>query len=488
MILSIDQSTSATKGLVWDLNGNLLSRSDVSHKQITNEQGWVEHDPSEILKNTYKAAKNAIAAANIDPAKITVIGISNQRETAVCWDRITRRPLYNAIVWQCSRASDITEEIRKAGPEAYIRKTTGLTLSPYFSGAKFGWMAKHVQEVRDALKKGVLCCGTIDSWLIYNLTGAFKTDFSNASRTQLFDLSSLSWDVALAEAFGLSINCLPEVCMSDSLFGMTDLEGILPKPVPVHSVLGDSHGALFGNQCFEPFTAKATYGTGSSVMINAGLAPPKLIDGISASLAWGMNNQVEYVLEGNINYTGAVIQWLADDIGLIKDIGSTETPAKSVPDSGGVYLIPAFTGLGAPYFKNDARAAWLGMNRSTRREHLIRASLECIAYQIRDVVESINKCSTKPISILRADGGPTRNNFLMEFQSGILNIPVEISHTEELSAMGAAFCGAIGAGLVDKNTIFARQTRRRIESDMDDLTRNKLYYGWKEAVSLLTGG
>ena len=485
MILSIDQSTSATKGLVWALDGQLLGRADVPHKQITNDQGWIEHNPVEILTNTYKAAKKALEAAKVSPEAIKVIGIANQRETAVCWDRKTGLPLYNAIVWQCARATDITAIVKAAGLEQNIQKHTGLPLSPYFSAAKFGWIVKHIPEAAASLKENRLCCGTIDSWLIFKLTGEFKTDYSNASRTQLFNLPALDWDTPIAEAFGLKSTCLPQVCMSDSHFGMTDLGGLLPKPVPLHGVLGDSHGALFGNQCFEPFTAKATYGTGSSVMMSAGQTPLQAADGIATSIAWGINKKVEYVLEGNINYTGAIIKWLAEDIGLIDSPKSAGPIAQTVPDTGGVYLIPAFTGLGAPYFNNDARAAFIGMNRATKKAHLVRAAEESIAYQIRDVVEVINQCAKSPISVLRADGGPTKDSFLMGFQADTLNIPIEISNTEELSGMGAAFCAAIGAGLTDRETIFANQSRHRIEPSMDSPTRGRLYSGWKEAINTI---
>ena len=488
MILSIDQSTSATKGLVWSLDGHLLGRVDVPHRQITNEQGWVEHDPMEILNNTYKAAENALKSAGVKPGAVNVIGISNQRETAVCWDRATGKPLYNAIVWQCARATDIVDTVRAAGLENEVRNRTGLTLSPYFSAAKFGWMIKHVPEVANAMKAGNLCCGTVDSWLIYKLTGEFKTDYSNASRTQLFDLHDLTWSTTLAEAFGLSASCLPKVCMSDSNFGTTDLDGLLPKPIPIHGVLGDSHGALFGNQCFAPGMAKATYGTGSSVMMNVGTTPPQLTDGVVASLAWGMNGRVEYVLEGNINYAGAVVQWLMEDIGMIDDVKSAGKIAQTVADTGGVYLIPAFSGLGAPHFNSAARAAWLGMNRATRKPHLVRAAMESIAYQIRDVVEAINQCAANPISVLRVDGGPTRDDFLMEFQAGILGVDVEISRTEELSGMGAAFCAAIGAGLADRDTIFKGQARQPIKANMTENARAKLYEGWQEAINIISRG
>ena len=485
MILSIDQSTSATKGLVWSLDGELKGRADVPHRQITNTQGWVEHDPMEILANTYKAAKQAIAAANAEPRDIKVIGISNQRETAVCWDKSTGAPLYNAIVWQCARAADITHTVRLAGLEPDIRRLTGLTLSPYFSAAKFGWMAKHVPAVSAAMKQGNLCCGTMDSWLVFKLTGEFKTDYSNASRTQLLNLHTLEWDEGLAKAFGLTTSCLPEICMSDSFYGVTNLNGLLPNLVPIHGVLGDSHGALFGNRCFEPFTAKATFGTGSSIMMNAGTDLPNPADGVVASLAWGIDGKVEYVLEGNINYTGAVINWLVEDIGLLDNAKNSGVIAQTVADTGGVYLIPAFTGLGAPHFCSDARAAWLGMNRATRKTHLIRAAEECIAYQIRDVVEVINQSAGKPISLLRADGGPTRDHFLMKFTADILDIPIEISQTEELSGMGAAYCAAIGAGLTCRDSIFANQSNRKIEPTMDALVRQSLYEGWKKAINTI---
>ncbi len=472
-ILSIDQSTSATKALLWDINGKLLSRKDIPHQQITNDLGWVEHNPMEIYLNTLKAIKF------LGETDIAVLGISNQRETAVCWDRETGLPLYNAIVWQCARATDVVENI----DAAMVREKTGLQLSPYFSAAKFGWMAKHVKAVQAAMEKGTACFGTVDSWLIFKLTGAFKTDYSNASRTQLLNLHTLKWDEDLVGAFGLQMNCLPEICMSDSLFGMTDLSGLLAKSIPLHGVMGDSHAALFGNQCFAFDTAKATYGTGSSVMMNAGtdyLTPP---DGVVTSLAWGLDNQVTYVLEGNINYTGAVTKWLVEDVELVLSSKEAGTIARTVDSTGGVYLVPAFSGLGAPYFNSDARAALVGMNRATKKAHIVRAAEECIAYQIKDVVEAMGA----PLSVLRADGGPTRDQFLMQFQADMLNIPIEISETEELSGLGAAYCAAIGAGLNTRETLFKNQTRRTITPTMKSEQRRALYEGWKNAIKQIGG-
>lgn len=479
MILSIDQSTSTTKGLVWDLDGKLLGRADVPHKQITTAQGWVEHDGMEILQNTYKAAAQAIKKASIDPEKIKAIGISNQRETAICWDRETGLPLYNAIVWQCGRATDITNELNYMSET--IQQKTGMPLSPFFSGAKFSWMIRNVNEVTAANKAGTLCCGTIDSWLIFKLTGNFKTDYSNASRTQLLNLQSLVWDRSITNAFGINPASLAEICMSDSHFGETDL-GILPSPVPIHGVMGDSHSALLANDCRKPFMAKATYGTGSSIMMNAGTTCPTPTGGAVASIAWGLNNKVDYVLEGNINYTGAVIKWLVDDIELLDSPKNAGIISQTVDDTGGVYLVPAFTGLGAPYFNNNARAAFLGMNSATKKAHLIRAAEECIAYQIRDAVEAINSSSKKPISLLRVDGGPTKDSFLMGFQSDILNIPIEVSAIEELSGMGVAFCAAIAMGLCQELPIRPKQ---KIEPSMLATIRENLYKGWKNAVATI---
>ena len=378
----------------------------------------------------------------------------------------------------------LTQKIEEAGYKDEVRRRTGLTLSPFFSAAKYGWAIKHIPEAAAAKKRGSLCCGTIDSWLLFKLTGAFKTDYSNAGRTQLLDLETCAWDKELAEVFGLDTGCLPEICMSDSLFGKTDLNGLLPNPVPVHGVMGDSHAALFGNQCFEPFTAKATYGTGSSVMMNAGAERPDPGAGVSACLAWGMGNKKIYAIEGNINYSGAVIKWLAEDIGLIPDAKSAGAIARSVPDTGGVYLVPAFSGLGAPYFISEARAAFVGMNRATKKAHLVRAAEECIAYQIRDAAEAINNSAGRPLSVLRADGGATRDGFLMQFQADILNIPVEINQTEELSGFGAAACAAVGAGLASAGDIFSMQAQRgRAEPMMDTAARESLYAGWKRAVN-----
>ena len=482
VIASIDQSTTATKGLIWSLDGRLLGRADVPHRQIVNSQGWVGHDPMEILENTYRALAAALTEAQTAPGAVAAIGISNQRETALCWDKSTGKPLDNAIVWQCSRAEQISGELAEAGHGPEIRKRTGLTLSPYFSAAKYAWLIRNVAEAATVMERGNLCCGTMDSWLVYKLCGTFLTDYSNAGRTQLLNLQSLAWDGEVAAMFGIPLSCLPKIVMSDALFGLTDLDGLLPAPVPLHTVLGDSHAALYANQCHDSLSAKATYGTGSSLMMNVGTAVPEADEGVSACPAWGMNEKITYALEGNVHYAGAVIRWLAEDVGLLSEAGQAGEIARSVPDSGGVYLVPAFSGLGAPYYDEQARAAFLGMNRSTTKVHLIRAAEECIAYQLRDVLEAIKLSSGHTPTSLKIDGGPSRDPFLMQFTADILNMPLGINHREEMSGMGAAFCAAIAAGLADHETIFSQQDYHKVEPNMDTSTRIALYDGWKSAV------
>lgn len=483
-ILSIDQSTSGTKGLIFDTSGQLLARADLPHRQITNALGWVEHDPQEIYANTLAVARMALERSGLKGEEIGAVGLSNQRETAVAWNAATGRPVCNAIVWQCARAADVTEELAGRELADLVEEKTGLSLSPFYSAAKFGWMVRHVPQAREALASGQLRCGTMDSWLVYRLTDGreHRTDYSNASRTQLLNLDTLAWDPELVEAFGLSMDCLPRVCFSDSCFGETTFEGLLPHPVPIHGVLGDSHGALFGHGGAVPGTAKITYGTGSSIMVNAGPVRPRRVAGIATSLAWGMNGFVDYVLEGNINDTGAVIKWLVDDVELLSGSREAGEVASQVENTNGVYLVPAFSGLGAPYFRNDVRAALVGMNRSTKRAHIVRAAEECIAYQIADVVEAMRSGSQIPLQVFHVDGGPTRDRFLMQFQADLLGLPLDISSTEELSGAGAAYCAALGSGLTAPEAIFSRTRHTRIEPHMPPEQRETLHRGWKLAV------
>jgi len=481
-ILSIDQSTSGTKALLFDKVGSLVSRYDKPHRQIIDDKGWVEHDLEEIYRNTIEVVKQITTDSGVDKSQVVAIGISNQRETAAVWDRATGKPIYNAIVWQCPRGESICKRIAESGWSGKIKKVTGLNLSPYFSAAKIAWILENIN-----VGKNQLYAGTIDSWLIYKLTGNFKTDYSNASRTQLFDLKALEWSSEVCEIFGIDRSILPEVCNSDSCFGHTDFDGFFDSPIPIHSVMGDSHGALFGQGCHKPGMMKATYGTGSSIMMNIGDAPLLSEKGVVTSIAWGMQGKVEYVLEGNINYTGAVVKWIADDLELIESQEySAEYATKANPEDE-TYLVPAFSGLGAPYWDSTARAAICGMSRTTGKAEIIRAAVECIAYQIADVVDAMLETAGIEGESLRADGGATKNEYLMQFQSDILNLPVMVPAVEELSGAGAAYMAGIATGLYDKEKVFADMRRTQYEPSMRIEIRQKKLIGWKNAVKMVLG-
>ena len=479
-ILAIDQSTSGTKALLFDGEGRLLGRHDLPHEQKINSQGWVSHDPMEIYRNTLETVRLLLEETGADRESIGAVGISNQRETALLWDRDTGLPVADAVVWQCARAAGICQRLADRG-EA-IQERTGLNLSPYFPAAKWAW----ILENTPGLAGKNLCAGTIDAWLVYKLTGGrvFATDYSNASRTQLFNLRTLSWDSEICGWFGINPDFLPEVRFSDSLFGETDFEGLLSHPVPIHGVLGDSHGALFGQGCLSPGMVKATYGTGSSVMMHIGQRPVFSKKGLVTSLAWGMEGKVDYVLEGNINYTGAVTKWMVEELGLLSSSKEAGPVAQSADPADTTYLVPAFTGLGAPYWDSGAKAMLYGMSRTTGRAEIVKAAEECIAYQIADVLELMGQEAGVTIQELRVDGGPTKDKFLMQFQSDILHIPVAAPEREELSGMGAAFCAGIAAGVYTRE-IFQRVRRRRLAPEMEETLRKTKRAGWRQAVEIL---
>lgn len=485
-ILGIDQSTQGTKGLLFDEQGELIERYDLPHEQIINHKGWVEHDPNEIIKNTILVVKGVVEKVGIVKQDILGVGISNQRETAMVWDRKTGEPVFNAIVWQCARGEKICNEIETKGYGEMIKKHTGLHLSPYFSAAKISWILKNSNELKGKSERNELCCGTMDSWLIYKLTKGkeFKTDYSNASRTQLFNIQTLSWDQEICALFGINPSCLAEVCDSNAYFGETDLEGYFDKSIPIHGVLGDSHGALYGQGCLAKGMIKSTYGTGSSVMMNIGNKPIFSKNGVVTSLAWGIDGQVNYVLEGNINYTGAVISWLQNDLKIIKSAEETEKLAELANLEDRTYLVPAFTGLGAPYWDSKATGIFTGMTRVTGQAEMIRAALDCIAYQIADIVKVMGNETGIPIQEVRADGGPTRNRYLMQFQSDMLGITVQVSKTEELSGIGAAYAAGIALNLYDKEKVFSQIRRTKYEKKMEDDKQLELYQGWRKAVQL----
>lgn len=483
-IIGIDQSTQGTKALLFNQNGSLISRIDKAHRQIINEKGWVSHDPVEIYRNTLEVVKGLLESSGADREKIAGVGISNQRETSLAWDRVTGEPLGDAIVWQCARAVDICERVEKMGEAENVRRRTGINLSPYFPASKIAWILENIPEAREKADRGEICHGTVDSWLVFKLTRgkSYKTDYSNASRTQLFNIFDLKWDEEVCRMFHINPENMAEVCDSNSNFGETDFEGLLPKPVPIHGVLGDSHGALFGQGCLKAGMIKSTYGTGSSIMMNIGDKPVLSTHGVVTSLAWSMSGKVDYVLEGNLNYTGAVITWLKDDLKLIDSPSETQRLAEKATADDSLYLVPAFSGLGAPYWDSRAAAAILGMTRTTGKAEVVRAGLECIAYQITDIVKAMSEDAGVNVGELRVDGGPTRNSYLMQFQSDIAQAAVQVPDAEELSGIGPAYAAGLALGLWDES-VFGNIKRMKYEPVMEGRQAERKYDGWKDAVS-----
>lgn len=487
-VIGIDQSTQGTKALLFDKEGKLKVRCDLPHRQIINDQGWVSHDLNEIYHNTLEVTKLLLKKGQVAASQVACIGISNQRETTCMWNRRTGVPVDHAIVWQCSRAKDIEADVAATGRNAEIKYKTGIPLSAYYPACKMAWLLKSHPEIHSL--KDEICFGTVDTWLIWKLTEdhAFKTDYSNASRTQLFNIHTLSWDEELCRLFGVPVQMLPEVCDSDGLFGYTTMEGLFEEAVPIHGVLGDSHGALFGQGCHKSGMIKTTYGTGSSMMMHIGDAPVMSTHGMATSLAWKMNGRAEYVLEGNLNYTGAVITWLKDDLRLIDSPAETGALAFEANPADSTYLVPAFSGLGAPYWDSDAVAMFYGMSRTTRRAELVKAALESIAYQITDLVCAMEQDTGICIEEVRVDGGPTKNDYLMQFQSDLFQKRVTIPEYEELSGIGAAYAAGIGQGFYDREKLFEGVSRRVYTPKMPEMIRNEKYTGWKNAVGKVLKG
>ncbi|HHU53862.1 MAG TPA: glycerol kinase GlpK [Clostridiaceae bacterium] len=488
-ILAIDQSTQGTKALIIDQNGDIVCRKTKEHRQIITPEGWIEHDPIEIYENLLTMVRDILLAQKIAPKDIRVIGLCNQRETTLAWDKNTGEPLYNAIVWQCDRAQIITQKIIDQGYAAYIKKVTGIPASPYYSAAKMTWFFENVEEINIKAKNNEVCFSTMDSWLLFQMLGGTpKTDYSNAARTQLFNINELKWDEELCDIFNVPINSLPELCPSNDLFGYTDLAGIFPEPIPIHSVMGDSNGAMYAQGCHKFGMVKATYGTGSSVMMNIGNKPIFNEEGVVTSIGWFVDNKPTYVLEGNINYTGAVTQWLVDDLKILEKASLAGTVAGRARDIEGLYLIPAFSGLGAPYWKNNVRAMICGMDRNTGNAEIVRAGEECIAYQITDIISIMEKEIQQRIEHLRVDGGPTKDKFLMQFQSDITDSDVRVAQIEELSGSGVGFMAGIAVNLLDENTIFNKKPAAVYRSSMADHLRTKKIKGWKSALEMLING
>ncbi|BEU88865.1 glycerol kinase GlpK [Selenomonas sp. TAMA-11512] len=482
-ILAVDQSTQGTKALLLNEKGESVLRVDRPHRQIIDERGWVEHDGEEIWGNLLSLVRELLEKAKLTGEEIEAIGISNQRETVIAFHKETGKPLYNAIVWQCGRGEAIARRLADAGKGDLICAATGVPLSPYFSAAKLAWIMENVPEAKELAAAGKLAMGTMDTYLVHRLTAGavLATDYSNASRTQLFDIGELTWSKPVTEAFGIPLSALAEVRDSNGHFGETDVDGILPKKVPIRAVFGDSHAALYGHGAQEAGGAKATYGTGSSIMLNTGDRRVTSKKGIATSLAWGIDGKVSYCLEGNINYTGASVTWLKEDLELIRSASEVEALARASNPHDESVFVPAFTGLNAPYWVSDARGVFTKISRTTGKKELCRAVLDAIAMQITDIVELMKEEGGFPLTTIFVDGGPTKNAWLMQRQADLLQGSVEVPAAEELSALGAGYAAGIAVGLYDKS-IFRRMSRTSYAHTMDAPTHERLRRGWKKAV------
>ncbi len=490
-ILSIDQSTSATKAVLFDNNASFVARADTSHRQFYPRPGWVEHNPEEIFDNTIKVINSVIEQSGIEIGLIKCLSITNQRETVLVWDKVNGKPVHNAVVWQCLRGEEKCNELKKDGYEEIIKGKTGLIIDPYFSASGLHWILNSNSEIRYKAGRGELAAGTVDSWLIWKLTGGkvHATDFSNACRTMLFNIHTMKWDEEICDLFDVPPDILPEVKCADDIFGFTTAGGIFRKEIPVSGVLGDSHAALFGQRCFNPGLSKVTYGTGSSVMLNIGEKASEAPEGLVTSVGYGIKSKTDYVFEGNIHSTGATIKWMADALQIMNNPEESDELASSVKSTDGVYFVPAFAGLGAPYWDNQARASISGIRGSTRKAHIVRAGLESIAYQVKDLLDLMADKAGIELTEIRVDGGPTRNKFLMQFQADMLGVPITLSDIEEASALGVALAGGIGTDIWKDLPQLKKlyKSRAMIKPLMTAEKQKLLYQGWKRAVCLTRG-
>ncbi len=485
-IMSLDQGTTSCRAILFNKEGHIVGSAQKEFKQIYPKPGWVEHDAMEIWGIQSGVMREVIATADVRAEEIATIGITNQRETTVIWDKETGRPIYNAIVWQSRQTAAICEELKEAGLEPYIKEATGLVIDAYFSGSKVKWILDNVEGSRERAKRGELLFGTMDTWLIWNLTrGVHVTEYSNASRTMLFNIQELKWDQKLLDALDIPIELLPEVKNSSEIYGYTHEKTFGGASIPISGAAGDQQAALFGQACFEPGMAKNTYGTGSFILMNTGEEFIKSDNGLLTTIAWGIDGKVEYALEGSIFIAGAAIQWLRDEMRLIFSADESEFFASKVKDSNGVYVVPAFSGLGAPYWDMYARGAIVGLTRGANKNHIIRATLESIAYQSRDVIDLMVQDSGIKLERLKVDGGASANNFLMQFQSDILGVPVDRPKVVETTALGAAYLAGLAVGFWNnKEDIIGNvQTGKTFFNTMTDEKRAVMYKGWKKAVT-----
>jgi len=485
-IVALDQGTTSCRTIIFDKFGKIVGQASREFRQIYPKPGWVEHDAEEIWQCQLSTLKDALRNNNIDPVQVASIGITNQRETLVVWNRHTGKPVHNAIVWQCRRTASICDELIQKGKQETIYRKTGLVIDAYFSATKLYWILNQVPGARAMAEEGDLLAGTIDTWLIWNFTGGkvHATDYTNASRTMLFNISELCWDEDLMELFEVPSNMLPEVKDSSGYFGSVD-EVLLGHEIPITGVAGDQHAALFGQVCFSKGMVKNTYGTGCFILMNTGDQPKFSANNLLATIAWCIGGKAEYALEGSVFTAGAAVQWLRDELGLIQNAAETESLAEAVEDTNGVYIVPAFVGLGAPYWDPYARGVILGLTRGANKNHIVRAVLESLAYQSKDVLEVMEKDSGVAIPELRVDGGASANNFLMQFQSDILGIPVVRPEVTETTARGAAFLAGLEAGVWSSKDEIERiwERDKKFIPKMDKLVRDEKYRLWKKAVS-----
>ncbi len=487
-ILSLDQGTTSSRAILFNKSGVAIGQRQIPFRQIFPRPGWVEHDPDEIWASQLAAARGAIEAAQIESDQIVAIGIANQRETTIVWDKSTGRPVYNAIVWQCRRSSDICDELRALGLADIVRDKTGLVLDPYFSGTKLMWLFDQMPGLRARAERGEVLFGTVDSWLVYKLTGAHLTDPTNASRTLLFNINTGEWDDELLRQFKIPAAVLPRVAPSSGVLGIARKE-FFGAEIPVAGCAGDQQAALFGHACFAPGEAKNTYGTGCFTLMNTGADPVASRHGLLTTIAWDLGKGYTYALEGSVFIAGAVIQWLRDQMGMLADTAESEGLARSVEDSGEVFFVPAFVGLGAPYWDADARGAVVGITRGTTKAHFVRAALESIAYQSKDLFDAMEKDARSVIPCIKADGGASANNFLMQFQADILDRRVILPEVGETTALGAAYLAGLATGYWDSMAEIEGNWRKKREftPSLSEEKRRRLLESWGKAVETARG-
>ncbi len=490
-ILALDQGTTSSRSILFNRKGEIVEVSQKEFSQIYPKSGWVEHDPMEILTTQLDTAKDVVKKAGISPEEIASIGITNQRETTVIWDKKTGEPVYNAIVWQCRRTAAICDSLKEKNLESYVKENTGLVIDAYFSGTKIKWILDNVETAREKALEGDLLFGTIDTWLIWNLTNKkiHVTDYSNASRTMIYNIKSLQWDKKLLDELDIPENLLPEVRNSSEIYGETSDKLFRDVSISISGIAGDQQAALFGQCCYTKGTAKNTYGTGCFMLMNTGNELIHSDKGLLSTIAWGINGEITYALEGSIFIAGAAVQWLRDEIRIIDKSEDSEYFAKKIDDNEGVYFVPAFSGLGAPHWDMYARGTIVGLTRSTSKNHIIRAALESIAYQTKDVVNTMTEESGIELKLLKVDGGATNNKFLMQFQSDILDKKVSRPKVYETTALGAAYLAGLSVGFWDSTEEIKNINSINSEymPKMDKEKADKYYYNWKRALDKSKG-